>query len=70
MKYGIVKTSKLLQALQTPSLNPHLWQDLLEWDYLYLAGRLQKPVMIFSKPTAPATKELHEQILGAIERNR
>jgi translocator assembly and maintenance protein 41 len=38
MKYGVMSEEALIR-------------DLYDWDYLYVSGRLQKPVKIIKKPT-------------------
>lgn len=49
IKYGVVATSDLIR-------------DCTQWPYLYLAGRLQKPVTI-------VTEHVPEQVAGALEQN-
>ena len=54
VKYGIIKTQ-------------HLINDLLDWDSLYVAGRLHKPVEILSKPDSqPLTTALRLNLKSAI----
>ena len=46
IKYGVISRSDLVA-------------DLLDWDSLYAAGRLQKPVKILEKPTKTDDADLH-----------
>jgi len=49
MKYGVISREALIV-------------DLLDWDRLYVAGRLHKPVKIFGKAAAHEDIELHSAL--------
>ena len=54
IKYGIIKTQ-------------HLINDLLDWESLYIAGRLHKPIQILSKADSqPLTTALNMNLRSAI----
>lgn len=54
IKYGVMKTQ-------------HLINDLLDWESLYIAGRLHKPVRILSHPDSqPLTTALNINLRSAI----
>src|SRR5688572_9877207 len=58
MKYGVISTQRFEQ-------------DLLQWDSLYIAGRLHKPVLRLRTATADASDRhceilLHRNLLSAL----
>ncbi|CAF0786343.1 unnamed protein product [Brachionus calyciflorus] len=64
IKYGVVSEDALIR-------------DLYDWDYLYLSGRLQKPVRMIKKPlrkplpeTGSSTKTLENQITDDLDPNQ
>jgi translocator assembly and maintenance protein 41 len=44
IKYGVISEESIIR-------------DLYDWDYLYLSGRLQKPVKIIKKPTSALVQQ-------------
>ncbi|XP_065281114.2 phosphatidate cytidylyltransferase, mitochondrial isoform X1 [Dermacentor albipictus] len=53
MKYGVISTDRLIT-------------DLLDWETLYLSGRLHKPVRILQEPTAEIKRAMSLNYMTAI----
>ncbi|XP_073981740.1 phosphatidate cytidylyltransferase, mitochondrial isoform X1 [Rhodnius prolixus] len=52
-KYGVVNQEDLIN-------------DLYDWNYLYLSGRLHKPVKFVEPPVGPVTTALKQNLMSAI----